>query len=93
MNKHKTQQSIFNSIKAFNKLKEIGCPVYLNDINESSYFRIDGEVMQKDGSLWVEGFDEYTGEPHIDTRITKILNEHKLDGEFYSSCELNVYDK
>ena len=93
MNKYKTQTTIDNALKCFNKLKELGCPVFLNDDDESSYFRISGEYMQKDGSYWVEGFNEYTGEPHIDTRITKILNEHKLDGEFYSSCELNVYDK
>jgi hypothetical protein len=92
INKNKNETTINNAIKAFTKLKQIGCPVYLDDDSEPSYFRISGEYIQKDGSFWVEGYNDYDGEPHIDSRITKILDEHKLEGEFYSSCQLNVYD-
>jgi len=92
MNKYKTQITIDNATKCFNKLKQLGCPVFLNDDDESSYFRISGEYMQKNGSYWVEGYNDYTGEPYVDARIIKTLNEYGLDYEFYSSSLLNVYD-
>ena len=84
-----------NARRAYNALKKAGAPVFIRDDGpNSAHFHVSGEEGGKSEN-WVDYWNEAAarwGGDTVNPKLTEILAEHGLFGEWETAGSVAVWD-